>query len=38
MKILNVTSEFVEVLWIDDNEIEFIPIEEFKIRFPHKQL
>jgi hypothetical protein len=35
MKVINITSEFVEVLWIDDNEIEFIPIEEFKTKYPH---
>jgi hypothetical protein len=34
MKVINITSEFVEVLWIDDNEIEFIPIEEFKTKYP----
>ena len=34
MRILNVTSELVEVLWIDDNEIEFIPINEFKTKYP----
>ena len=39
MKILNILdvpgNELVEVLWIDDNEIEFIPIEEFKTKYPH---
>ena len=35
MKILNTTSELVEVLWIDDNEIEFIPINEFKTKYPN---
>lgn len=37
MKILNVTRDFVEVLWADDNEIEMIPIAEFKAKYP-KQL
>ena len=33
MKILNILdvpgNELVEVLWIDDNEIELIPMKEF---------
>lgn len=33
MKILNILdvpgNELVEVLWIDDNEIELIPMQEF---------
>lgn len=29
MKILKVTKDFVEVLWTDDNEIEYIPYQEF---------
>jgi hypothetical protein len=29
MKVLRVFSDFVEVLWVDDNEIEFIPYQEF---------
>jgi hypothetical protein len=29
MKIININSELVEVLWIDDNEIEYIPVNEF---------
>ncbi len=36
MKVLNVlNNELVEVMWIDDNEIEYIPIDEFKLRYPH---
>jgi hypothetical protein len=35
MKILNTTNELVEVLWIDDNEIEFIPVSEFKSKYPN---
>lgn len=34
MKILKVTKEFVEVMWPDDNEIEMIPIAEFKAKYP----
>ena len=30
MKVLGVlNNELVEVLWIDDNEISYIPIDEF---------
>ena len=33
MKVLNILdvpgNELVEVLWIDDNEIELIPMQEF---------
>jgi len=29
MKIININDELVEVLWIDDNEIEYIPMSEF---------
>ena len=29
MKIININNELVEVLWIDDNEIEYIPMSEF---------
>ncbi len=36
MKVLNVLNgELVEVMWIDDNEIEYIPINEFKLKYPH---
>jgi hypothetical protein len=28
-KIININNELVEVLWIDDNEIEYIPMSEF---------
>jgi hypothetical protein len=36
MKVLGVlNNELVEVLWLDDNEIELIPIEEFKLKYPH---
>ena len=36
MRVLNVLNdELVEVMWIDDNEIEYIPIDEFKLRYPH---
>ncbi len=35
MRILDVTFETVEVLWVDDNEIEIIPFDEFVERFPH---
>ncbi len=33
MKILSVNDYFVEVLWIDDNEIEYIPREEFDKKY-----
>jgi hypothetical protein len=30
MKILSIiNNEFVEILWIDDSEIELMPIQEF---------
>jgi hypothetical protein len=30
MKILSIiNNEFVEILWVDDSEIELIPIQEF---------
>lgn len=29
MRILNVSNEVVEVMWVDDNEIELIPMDEF---------
>ena len=29
MKIININNELVEVLWIDDNEIEYISVSEF---------
>jgi len=36
MKVLGVwNNELVEVMWIDDNEIEYIPIDEFKLRYPY---
>ena len=36
MKVLGVwNNELVEVMWIDDNEIEYIPIDEFRLRYPH---
>ena len=38
MKILNITSEFVEIFWVDDNEIEIISIEEFKTKYPNHPL
>jgi uncharacterized membrane protein len=38
MKVLKVTNDFVEVLWVNDNEIEFIPINEFKIKYPNIKL
>jgi hypothetical protein len=35
MKVLSVwNNELVEVMWIDDNEIEYIPIDEFRLRYP----
>jgi hypothetical protein len=33
MKIIGICSEFVEVLWVDDSEIEYIPIPEFIKRY-----
>lgn len=36
MKILKVTREFVEVMWADDNEIEMIPLDEFKAKYPEQ--
>ena len=33
MKILSFNNEFVEVLWIDDNEIELIPRDEFEKKY-----
>jgi hypothetical protein len=39
MKVLNVlNNELVEVLWIDDNEIELIPIDEFRIKYPNHKV
>jgi hypothetical protein len=29
MKIISVNNELVEVMWVDDNEIELIPVDEF---------
>ena len=33
MKIINIKHELVEVLWIDDNEVEYIPVSEFISRY-----
>lgn len=38
MKVLNVSNDLVEVLWIDDSEIEFIPIDEFIKKYGSKKL
>jgi hypothetical protein len=38
MKVLKVTSDFVEVLWIDDSEIEFIPYQEFVNKYGVQRL
>ena len=38
MKVLNFNKDFVEVLWIDDNEIEFIPRDEFEKRYGTSEL
>ena len=42
MKILNILdvpgNELVEVLWIDDNEIELIPMQEFISKYGVKRL
>jgi hypothetical protein len=42
MKILNILdvpgNELVEVLWINDNEIELIPIQEFISKYGVEKL
>ena len=42
MKILNILdvpgNELVEVLWIDDNEIELIPMQEFISKYGSEKL
>jgi len=39
MRVLSVwNNELVEVMWVDDNEIEYIPIDEFRLRYPHVKI
>jgi hypothetical protein len=38
MKIISVNQELVEVLWIDDNEIEYIPMSEFISKYGQAKL
>jgi hypothetical protein len=38
MKVLNVTADLVEVLWADDNEIEYIPYDEFVEKYGVEKL
>ena len=38
MKIISVNQELVEVLWIDDNEIEYIPVSEFISKYGQAKL
>jgi len=38
MKVLKVIRDFVEFLWVDDNEIEFIPYQEFVNKYGVQRL
>ena len=38
MKVLRVIDEMVEIFWIDDNEIEFICIDEFIAKYGIEKL